>query len=143
MTACLLLRCQYRTAGEICSTCRETCQGRGLARCKWPVLIFAVGVECGENGGEPPGGSGGEPGENRGRPKEPGENRGHFGKRTGGEPGLLVLIYKQYRGRNGGFGTKTGGEPGGRNFLRNKRLNSGSENQRAGPPVKICMSVEA
>ena len=97
------------------------------------VLIFAVGVECGENRGR----TGGEAGENRGRPKEPGENRGHFGREPGENRGLLALIYKEYRGRSGGFGTRTGGEPGGGNFLWNKRPNSGPENQRTGPPVKI------
>ena len=86
------------------------------------VLIFAVGVECGENRGR----TGGEPGENRGRPKEPGENRGHLGR----EPG-------ENRGRSGGFGTRTGG----RNFLWNKRPNSGPENQRTGPPVKISIGL--
>ena len=77
------------------------------------LLIFAVGVECGENRGR----TGGEPGENRGRPKEPGENRGHLGREPGENRGLLVFICKEYRGRSGGFGTRTGGEPGGGNFL--------------------------
>ena len=66
---------------------------------------------CGEPG-ENRGGSGGEPGENWGRPKEPGENRGHLGREPGENRGLLVFIYKEYRGRSGGFGTRTGGEPG-------------------------------
>ena len=81
------------------------------------MLIFAVGVECGENRGRTGGGTGGEPGgepgENRGCPKEPGENRGHLEENRG----LLVFIYKEYRGRSGGFGTRTGGESGGGNFL--------------------------
>ena len=77
------------------------------------VLIFAVGVECGENRGR----TGGEPGENRGRPKEPGENPGHLGREPGENRGLLVFIYKEYRGRSGGFGTRTGGEPRGGNFF--------------------------
>ena len=97
------------------------------------LLIFAVGVECGENRGK----TGGEPGENRGRPKEPGENRGHLGREPGENRGLLAFIYKEYRGRSGGFGTRTGGEPGGGNFLWNQRPNSRPENQRTGPPVKI------
>ena len=67
------------------------CKRRGL-------LIFAVGVECGENRGR----TGGEPGENRGRPKEPGENRGHLG----GEP--VVFIYKEYRGEAGALGQEPG-----------------------------------
>ena len=87
--------------------------------------------------GENRGGTGGETGENRGRPKEPGENRGHLGREPGENRGLLVFIYKEYRGRSGGFGTRTGGEPGGGNFLWNKRPNSGPENQRTGPPVII------
>ena len=77
------------------------------------LLIFAVGVECGENRGR----TGGEPGENQGRPKEPGENREHLGREPGENRGLLAFIYKEYRGRSGGFGTRTGGEPGGGNFL--------------------------
>ena len=74
---------------------------------------------------------------NRGRPKEPGENRGHLGREPGENRGLLLFIYKDYRGRSGGFGTRTGAEPGGGNFLWNRRPNSGPENQRTGPPVKI------
>ena len=75
--------------------------------CDFPflILIFAVGVECGENRGRTGG--------NRGRPKEPGENRGHLGREPGENRGLLVFIYKEYRGRSGGFGTRAGGEPGG------------------------------
>ena len=102
------------------------------------VLIFAVGVECGENRGRTGGGTGGG---NRGRPKEPGENRGYLGREPGENRGLLVFIYKEYRGRSGGFGTRTGGEPGGGNFLWNKRPSSGPENQRTGPPVKISNSL--
>ena len=78
----------------------------------------------------------GEPGGNRGRPKEPGENRGHLGREPGENRGLLVFICIEYRGRSGGFGTRTGGEPGGGNFLSN----SVPENQRTGPPVKISIS---
>ena len=65
------------------------------------LLIFAVGVECGENRGR----TGGEPGENRGRTGGAQKNRG----RTGG-------IWEENRGRTGGFWysfTKsTGGEAG-------------------------------
>ena len=64
------------------------------------VLIFTVGVECGENRGR----TGGEP-ENRGRTGGARKNRG----RTGG-------IWEENRGRTGGFWyafTKsTGGEAG-------------------------------
>ena len=84
------------------------------------LLIFTVGVECGKNRGR----TGGEPGENRGHPKEPGENRGHLGREPGENRGLLVFIYKEYRGRSGGFGTRTGGEPGGGNKPTLKTLNS-------------------
>ena len=74
--------------------------------CKWApkILIFTVGVECGENRGRTRG--------NRGRTKEPGENRGHLGREPGENRGLVVCIYKEYRGRSRGFGTRTGGEPG-------------------------------
>ena len=54
--------------------------GASVCSVQW-ILIFAVGVECGEN-------RGGEPVENRGRPKEPGENGG---------------IWEENRGRTGGF----------------------------------------
>ena len=101
-----------------------------------PLLIFAVGVECGENRGR----TGGEPGENRGRPKEPGENRGHLGREPGENRGLLAFTYKEYRGRSGGIWEENRGRTGVRNFLWNKRPNSGPENQRTGPPVKISRS---
>ena len=73
------------------------------------VLIFTVGVECGENRGRTGGEPGANPGENRGRPKEPGEKRGHLGREPGENRGLLVFIYKEYRGRRGGFVGRTGG----------------------------------
>ena len=50
--------------------------------------------------GEPGGRTGGEPGENWGRPKEPGENRGHLGRVPG-----------ENRGFWHSFAKSTGGEP--------------------------------
>ena len=74
-------------------------QFSGCRRCQ--VLIFAVGVECGENRGR----TGGEAGENRGRTGGAQKNRG----RTG-------CIWEENRGRTGGFwhsfAKSTGGEAG-------------------------------
>ena len=70
--------------------------------------------------GENRGRTGGGPGENRGRPKEPGENRGHLGREPGENRGFLVCICKEYRGRSGGFGIRTGGEPGGGIFFETR-----------------------
>ena len=90
------------------------------------VLIFAVGVECGENRGRTGGAQ-----KNRGRTGGIWEeNRG----RTGG---FWYSFTKSTGGEAGALGQEPGGEPGGGNFLRNKRPNSGPENQRTGPPVKI------
>ena len=65
-----------------------------------------------------------------------------FGKRTGGEPGAFGIHLQRVLGEKRGLwpnGTRTGGEPGGGNFLWNKRPNSGPENQRTGPPMKISI----
>ena len=72
------------------------------------VLIFAVGVECGENRG----GTGGEPGasqKNRGEP-------GAFGKRTGGEPGAFGIHLQRVPGEKRGLWDKNRGRTGGREF---------------------------
>ena len=57
----------------------------------WSLLIFAVGVE-------------------------PGENRGHLGREPGENRGLLVFIYKEYRGEKRGFWDKSRERTGGREF---------------------------
>ena len=66
-----------------------------------------------------PGRTGGEPGENRGRPKEPGENRGHLGR----EPGA--------------FGINLQRVPGEKGIFFETRDPTRDQNQRTGPPVKI------
>ena len=65
------------------------------------VLIFAVGVECGENRGR-----------TGGAQKNRGENRGHLGREPGDNRGLLAFIYKEYRGRSGAFGIHLQRVPG-------------------------------
>ena len=84
------------------------------------LLIFTVGVECGENRGRTGGEPGGEPGENRGRTGGARKNRGKTGgiwEENRGRPGGFWYAFtKEYRGRSGGFGTRTGGEPGWREF---------------------------
>ena len=65
------------------------------------ILIFAVGVECGENRGR----TGGEPG----APKRTGGEPGAFGKRTGGEPGAFGIHLQRVPGEKRGL---LGQEPG-------------------------------
>ena len=72
------------------------------------VLIFAVGVECGENRG----GNGGEPG----APKRTGGEPGAFGKRTGGEPGAFGIHLQRVPGEKRGLWDKNRGRTGGREF---------------------------
>ena len=74
--------------------------------------------------GENRGGTGGEPG----APKRTGGEPGAFGKRTGGEPGAFGAL-GQEPGENRGEG-----------IFFEKRPNSGPENQRTGPPVKISIA---
>ena len=81
----------------------------------------------------------GEPGENWGRPKEPGENRGHLGREPG-ENRAFGMHLQRVPGEKRGLWDKNRGRTGGREFslnVSNKRPNSGPENQRTGPPVKI------
>ena len=70
------------------------------------LLIFAVGVECGENRGR----TGGEPGV----PKRTGGEPGAFGKRTGGEPGAFGIHLQRVPGEKGGLWDKNRGRTGGR-----------------------------
>ena len=76
------------------------------------VLIFAVGVECGENRGRTGGGTGGE----LGAPKRTGGEPGAFGKRTGGEPGACGIHLQRVPGENRGLWDKNRGRTGGREF---------------------------
>ena len=105
-----------------------------------PVLIFAVGVECGENrgrtGGEP-GGNRGEPGENRGRPKEPGENRGIWEVNRGRTGGFWYSFTKSTGGEAGALGQEPGENRGEGIFFETRDPTQRPENQRTGPPVKI------
>ena len=77
---------------------------------KFLVLIFTVGVECGENWGR----TGGEPG----APKRTGGEPGAFGKRTGGEPGAFGIHLQRVPGEKRGLWDKNRGRTGGGgNFL--------------------------
>ena len=67
------------------------------------VLIFTVGVECGENRGG-----------NRGRPKEPGRTGGIWEVNRGRTGGFWYSFTKSTGGEAGALGgERTGGEPGG------------------------------
>ena len=74
------------------------------------LLIFAVGVECGENRGRTGGGIGGEPG----APKRTGGEPGAFGKRTRGEPGAFGIHLQRVPGEKRGLWDKNRGRTGGR-----------------------------
>ena len=76
---------------------------------KWLVLIFTVGVECGENRGR----TGGEPGV----PERTGGEPGAFGKRTGGEPGVFGMHLQRVPGEKRGLWDKNRGRTGGREFF--------------------------
>ena len=66
--------------------------------------------------GENRGGTGGEPGENRGRPKEPGENRGHLGREPGENRGRFGIHLQRVPGEKRGLWDKNRGRTGGREF---------------------------
>ena len=123
-------------------SCEKSCRKREwgtVSSGKKKLLIFRgwrrVWGEPGENWW-------GNRGRNRGRTggaqKNPGENRGHLGREPGenrGE-GIGILLHRVPGGEAGALGQEPG-ENQGRNFLWNKRPNSGPENQRTGPPVRI------
>ena len=76
----------------------------------------------------------GEPGGEPGAPKRTGGEPGAFGKRTGGEPGAFGIHLQRVPGEKRGLWDKNRGEEF---SLKQKRPNSGPENQRTGRPVKI------
>ena len=76
------------------------------------MLIFMVGVECGENQGR----TGGEPGRTGGTQRTGGEP-GAFGKRTGGEPGAFGIHLHRVPGEKRGLWGKNRGRTGGGNFV--------------------------
>ena len=77
-----------------------------------PLLIFAVGVECGENRGRT-GGEAGRTGGEPGAPKRTGGEPGAFGKRTGGEPGAFGIHLQRVPGEKRGLWDKNRGRTGG------------------------------
>ena len=56
--------------------------------------------------------TGGEPGKNRGRPKESGENRGHLGREPGENRGPGYVFTKSTRGEAGALGQEPGEKRG-------------------------------
>ena len=86
--------------------------------------------------GEPGRTGGGEPGENRGCPKEPGENRGHLGREPGENRGFWYSFTKSTGGEVGALGQEPG-ENRGEGIFFETRDPTRDQNQRTGPSVKI------